>query len=481
MTARRLLMVSTLYVAPPVLAVGTLTDLDVWWHLRAGQWIVEHRAVPWTDPFSAYAAGQPWIAYSWLFEVLLHAIHSVSGLLGLVLLPSLLSLGIVAGLHALVRRARPGFAVEIGITGLGVAALLPLLIQPRPWLFSILFLIVELNLLLAFRESGDGRPLLLLPPIFALWANVHIQFVYGLALLALALVDGLVERWRLPPLPGRRGRVQPLVVTGMAALLATLATPYQVHLYRPVLDAMRLTAPFRYISELQAMAFRSPGDWIVLAFGLAAAFAIGWRRETGVLPIASLALACGVAFRAQRDVWLLIVVAAPILAAAARDGEKATPFAPSKGQVVTTVLVVGLLLTLILPWRASRSRLDARLAETLPVAAASVIEQRGYPGPLFNDYNWGGYLMWRLPHLRVSLDGRNTLHGDARVWRSVRAWSGLDGWQSDPELAAARLVVAETRFPLTALLRRDDRFQVAYEDRLAVVFVARVPVERATP
>ncbi len=57
-------------------------------------------------------------------------------------------------------------------------------------------------------------------------------------------------------------------------------------------------------------------------------------------------------------------------------------------------------------------RLEAALAETFPVAAAAFVKAHGYGGPVFNDYDWGGYLMWRLPHLSVSLDGRNTFRGD---------------------------------------------------------------------
>ena len=41
-----------------------------------------------------------------------------------------------------------------------------------------------------------------------------------------------------------------------------------------------------------------------------------------------------------------------------------------------------------------------------PARAAAFDESRGYGGPLFNDFNWGGYLIWRLPGLPVSVDGR---------------------------------------------------------------------------
>ena len=53
-TVRRLLIVIALYAIPAMLVMQPVQDLDIWWHLRTGQWIVEHRAVPVTDPFSSF-------------------------------------------------------------------------------------------------------------------------------------------------------------------------------------------------------------------------------------------------------------------------------------------------------------------------------------------------------------------------------------------------------------------------------------------
>src|SRR5919197_4765573 len=71
--ALRLLMLFALYAIPVVVALCPVAvpvlDPDIWWHLRVGQWVVEHGTVPQTDPFSQ--AGRPWVAYSWLYEVTL--------------------------------------------------------------------------------------------------------------------------------------------------------------------------------------------------------------------------------------------------------------------------------------------------------------------------------------------------------------------------------------------------------------------------
>jgi hypothetical protein len=89
---------------------------------------------------------------------------------------------------------------------------------------------------------------------------------------------------------------------------------------------------------------------------------------------------------------------------------------------------------------------------------------------MFNDFDWGGYLIWALPGHRVTLDGRINVSGAELFGRTETAWRGEGGWQSNPELAEARVVVARKSRPLTELLRKDPRFHLSYEDAVAVVF-----------
>ena len=59
----------------------------------------------------------------------------------------------------------------------------------------------------------------------------------------------------------------------------------------------------------------------------------------------------------------------------------------------------------------SNDDMKERVAKTFPVQAAEFVADKGYAGPLYNDFNWGGYLIWALPHLPVAIDGRtNSSH-----------------------------------------------------------------------
>lgn len=115
--------------------------------------------------------------------------------------------------------------------------------------------------------------------------------------------------------------------------------------------------------------------------------------------------------------------------------------------------------------------LEGQVIKFLPVHAVDEIKAKGYPGPLYNDFTWGGYLIWAL-RMPVSIDGRAAFYGDKSIDRSVESWSGQPDWASDPALKSAGIVLGPVSSPLIQLLRLDPHFKLVYEDKLAAVFVA---------
>ena len=113
----------------------------------------------------------------------------------------------------------------------------------------------------------------------------------------------------------------------------------------------------------------------------------------------------------------------------------------------------------------SAEHIRLETAKNFPMSAAEFVEENKYPGPLYNHFDWGGYLIWRLPHLQVSMDGRANVHGDQRIWKSLTTWEGGRDWASDPELSAARLIIASRDKALASLLYLDKRFTEVYHHR----------------
>ena len=80
------LLLTVFYAIPAIRCfyMAGFVDFDVWWHLRTGEWIMQHHALPHIEPFSSFAAGRPWNAYSWLFELLILQLFQQLGLTGIV-------------------------------------------------------------------------------------------------------------------------------------------------------------------------------------------------------------------------------------------------------------------------------------------------------------------------------------------------------------------------------------------------------------
>jgi hypothetical protein len=466
-------------VAEPVL------DPDVWWHLRVGQWVVEHRAVPVMDPFTQLGPTTPWVAYSWLYEVLLFGLYSAFGLAGIIAYRVVVSLLIVRAIHAFVTRIEPRYLVAISLSGAAVLALGGLFGE-RPWLVTILFSVITLHAIVVMRQPGVERlPLWVrtLPVLYVVWANVHIQFVYGLLLLAIACVAPWIDTrlgWTQAETAARpmSRRYRQLVGLAVLCCLATLVNPYGIRLYVVIVEYATQPGPFRFINELKALEFREPTDWVMLGLTAAACVVLGRRTTTAILPMLLIATAV-FAFRARRDLWFVVLADLLILGSAGpREVPERDRFTP--GPLGRVAILSGLaLLVVALAWLRdlSPARLEEAVARRFPVEAARFVAEEDYAGPLFNDFNYGGYLMWALPTMPVAIDGRTNLHGDARIERYGAVWSGLPGWEKDADLSTAGVIIAEKDQALVSLLRLDKRFRQVHEDDVAVVFVRKSRVK----
>jgi hypothetical protein len=456
--------------AVAVLAVmRSVVDPDLWWHLRTGEWIVQTGWVPTTDPFSTAGPDKPWVAYSWLFDLLVYGLYRALGLTGILVFRLVMTLAIVFAFQGLAARRGTQPLVAIILTAAATVALVPVLSE-RSWLFSILFTAITLRAILAFREGGGGRAVWLLPLVYVLWANIHIQFVYGLFLLGLACLAPPLDWTFGGPAPEPRVWRSLLVLTGLCAL-ATLVNPYGYRVYEAVWEAVTQPGPASFIDEMKAMEFRYPAEWSALLLAGAAAFALGRRERLSSFDVLFLVAASYCAFRAKRDVWFLILAALALVPPVARASARiSVPVlrTPAVRWGFFALLWIEIFAVCV-GWARGlhERRLREEVDRVFPVQAADAA--RGLqPGTVYNPFNWGGYLMWHLKGRRVALDGRCNLHGDARIVRIGQTWAG-EG--RDPDLAAAAVVIGESDSVLAAQLRNDPTFRLVYWDTLAVVFI----------
>ncbi len=452
-------------------ATGAIADPDIGWQLRTGEWIVQHHAFPHTDPFSRVDGGSPWQAYSWLFDLIVLKLYAWMNLRGLLIFTAAMMALIAAAVYHMTSRLQGDFTQRAVLT-IAVMFCLSRLSTPRPWLLTILFFALEMNILMHARRTGKSRELLWLPVLFALWANVHIQFIDGLLVLGIAAVEPLLERWWKPGTQGVPARK--LWLTLGACIAAACLNPYGPGIYKIAWQLGSQQGVLDTVSEMMALPFRTMGDFVLLFLALAAAGVLFRYRRLAPFETLMLAMAAVLSFRSRRDLWVMAITAGAILAAGLpvrpeREDRKNLPVWAVAFSCATAVLVFVASAVLL---HLNNGRLQEMLAEKMPVQAVEVVKERHYTGALFNNYDWGGFLIWNLRE-PVSIDGRAALYGDKAIGRSRDTWGGGAKWASDPDLQSAGVVIAPEGAALTQLLRTDTRFELTYEDKVAAVFVAR--------
>lgn len=485
----RHVMVAAAFLGIFAAASGAFLDPDTWWHLRAGEWMIEHGRILTHDPFSWTRLGRPWLDHSWLAEIGMYALWSAAGFGGL----SLAVAGIVTLAFVFVYLQTEGsvylrtFTVLLAALASGVHWLI------RPEVISLLLTAGFAYVLHRFRWTGINR-LWLLPPMMAAWANLHAGFIAGFLLLGGTLAGQIGGR-----LIGRQAEgtvrgpgVAWLAATAAACGAAALLNPYGVRLLLYPFQTASISALGEFIQEWASPNFHLAATQPFACLLLATFAAVGLSERR--IDLTDLVLFAGFAYLAlfaARNIALFALIAPPILTrhagpALVRAAERRPSLAPvldprfaprlpsprlaRLNWGLLAVIVVFALARGIVALRVTAD--DFALRNGLPVRAVAAVQDTLPPGRLFNPYDWGGYLIWKLyPRDRVYIDGRTDLYGDAFVREYFRLMSGQDAARPRFAEMGIRTVIVNSGAPLAALLRSEPGWTQLYRDAIASVFV----------
>jgi len=479
----RIVVLTALFSASAVyeaVHISSLSNGEMWWHLRAGFWILQNHVVPRTGLFSQYP-NLPWMASSWGYDLLLAAGYRLLGLRAIPLLLMAIKVTLAVVTFLLARTGRVGFWASVLLSAIAQYVMVNL--PPLPSVISIGFLGIELCLLMRSRRSGSVRSLYWLPVLFVAWANLDLQFVAGLVLLGLFVVavavEGALGKAGVPWIDDQIALLSMKQVGALAAcsFLATLANPYTIHLLPNVFRALYSDALFRYSAEMKSMSFRRPQEYVLMLLVMAAFLAIGRRRAVRIFELVALIAGTAIAFRIQRDAWMCVLPAVAVLASGfhARESEVEDSGAVRLWKpAAVAVLATFVLAALRLP---SQAALMGRVSQTFPVKACDYIRDNHLPAPLFNEYSWGGFLTWYLPEYPVAIDDRVDLYGDEMVTRDFDVTEGKTRLEADSTASAARTFVLRRQSGMTKAFTNlpalSAQYHLVYSDDLAAVFVRR--------
>ena len=452
-----------------------LCDGDTGWHIRTGELVIATGRAPVADPFSFTRPNQAWFAWEWLSDVIFARVWRGQGLGGVAALAGAL-IGLAATL-LLVRMLGSGTGLWLGIAAtMAAVSASSVHYLARPHVFSILLYTLALGILYRDRERRSHR-LWLLPPLTALWANLHAGFVAWLATLALLLAFGAVRReWKAMR---RHGALL------LLCSLASLVNPFGWRLHAHVVGYLNSPWILDHVQEFQSPHIRSEG-MLVFAALLLASVAVAARADAfeGLL-----VLVWGfLALRSARHVPFFAIVAAPVVAAATASAWKRLAALAPGGSPLGIFWELG-----------QEFGRAPRISVWLPVSALAAIAFApavGFPDTLFpvsavernlpqltprgtmprilTSDQWADYLIYRLyPRQRVFFDGRSDFFGPALGADYRKLMGGERPWRELLERYQFELALLPRDWALSETLDGEPGWQRVYEDPVAVLFAHR--------
>jgi hypothetical protein len=435
-----------------------LNDPDTFWHIAAGRWIWAHAAVPTTDPFSHTLQGAPWLAHEWLSELILAGAYGALGWSGVVALAALAAAASLALLmRALERVVRP--TVALGATAMAFF-LMAAHLTARPHTLALPILVAWAAAL--FRARDELRePSLLLLPLMVLWANLHGGFVVGLGIAGVLAVEAVLTA---PPGQERRAAIWGWGRFVALAALASLLTPQGIAGWWFPFKLMSLRFALSFVGEWHApiLGFYEP---LVLWLAVLLVFAAGVGLT---VPLSRVLMAAGLvaaALSQTRNAELLAVVTPVLLAASV-----GRLIRPSRAPAVLRARTVAAfaLFVVMASGAASLRGYPHENPAIAPTSALGAAKQAGLSGPVFNDYDFGGYLIFE--GVAPFVDGRIDLYGDDFM-RAYAAALAADGDALPRLLDRYRIAwtLLKPDEPAVATLDRDPAWERVYADAGAVV------------
>jgi len=480
-----------------LLTLLPLTDFDYFWHLKTGEYIVKLGALPQGDIFSFTYDNQPWVLHEWLFEVVLYSMFAWLGPFGVKLLTSTLAMAALGITYVTLKRFTATHSIAFGLL---LAACIPfgIGISPRPQLVTYVFFASFLYVLLSYKYFQATRFLFALPLLMVIWVNAHGGYLVGIMLLGLFVTcewaNYLIFSGRDA---AKKHQLLRLTAIAVATVAASAINPEFIGhwLYPFQVAGMDVT---RQISE-----WKSPGfqDWgtrtyllLVLAFFISYTY---MARKPDLTEFIIPAFFMLLGFIAIRHVPLATLTLMPFIAIALPQNCLAEIHAfrhrtklwqcykkwIGGGKQVghgehwlNWLLLLIIAISLAMYYPVYNARTTNQVNAILPVKAADFVRNAGITGHMFNSYNYGGYLIYRLyPDQKVFIDGRADMYGDDFVNEYVKIAKVQPGWEQAFDKYNIDYVITGINEPLPQLLRVRGDFRLVYADGHHSVLVRNVP------
>jgi hypothetical protein len=472
-----------LFLAGPFGWKGLLSDGDVGWHIRTGEYILDHHSVPRADLYSFSKPGAPWYAWEWLSDVIDASLYRAAGLKGVVLLAGLLIalFGTLLIRRMIWRDSHLFIAVIVGLLAIGASSIHFL---ARPHVFTLVLLSISVWMIESDMRK-QTKWIWLLIPMTVVWTNLHGGFLVVIALLGLTVVGGLFNGTWL-----RYG----LLTAACAA--ASIVNPYGIQLHIHVGEYLKSDWIRSFIQEFQSPTFRGESmmqfEALLLGGIVIAGFLLKQKRFAEALWILFFAHE---ALSSQRHVPIFALVASPLIAEQLstfwRDWtanlKKSSPLAIINQ--MSADFVDGFRRTSVWPALGAIALMfiGRPIAwpkdfpdEMFPTALIHAHESEIFNSRLLTTDQWADYLIFLNPSQKVFVDGRSDFFGPEIGNQFLHVTNGQADWKDIMQKWQFSLVLLPKESALVQLLQTQPEWRVEAQDDKHILLARKATSVPAT-
>lgn len=475
-----------LFVCVFSLGSNKIADFDIWYHIKTGEVILTHFAIPHHDIFS-YSAKEPWIAHEWLSQVILNLVYNAGGFRLIILFRALILCLIFGLLFRIVSRRAQTITHAIFSVALAIIVSAGSFLE-RPQLFSYLLFIFLYEQLILYGENKKNA-LWHIIPLFTLWVNLHSSFILGLFLILFFMAN---ESIKAVIHNEKSAKARHLCCLLLLCSLSSLINPNHVKMFLYPFETLLNKQHMDLILEWQSPDFHIVQMQFVELFifltiaGIAAA-----RSRVKGIELFLLFFFLHFALYSRRNLPFFAFVCAPVLAACLEDLMKAVENTASKisafrafyaldkkssVEIPALNALIFIFLIIFLITRVPRSNALNKTVHVkdFPVKAAQFLKSHPQPGHLFNEYDWGGYLIFTLyPQKKVFIDGRMDIHMKTTIPDYLKIMHYEKGWKKVIKKHNMCLFLLRRDNILSRILLKNKNFRVLYKDKTSIVLLKK--------
>lgn len=482
-------------------SIFTLCDPDYYWHLKTGEYIIQTWSIPNQDIFSYTMEGEIWVLHEWLFEIILYAIYSSFGEISIKFLTVSIAFLSIFSIFSISKKHSSSRIAFLAVLFLYPILFVPF-IAPRPQIISYIFFTFIIHSLFELKYFYNKTYLYYIPILMIFWVNLHGGYIVGIALLLIFYCTEFLNLWF------KTGCFKHAINTtkhlGLITIISIIATGVNPEFYQHLLypfQVMSMGTSLDFINE-----WKSPDFHIIFGKGYLIFIFIFFLTELLknkrsdfteiLLPLFFLMQG----FIAVRHIPITLLTITPflcknitIITSQENIQELFTKLnhpwlkkshstnlskdLGTKEYLFNWLILCSIILLFYMTPSAPHFQpyQDNKQAK-VPEEAVNFIENNHIEGHIFNNYDYGGYLIYRLfPKQKIFIDGRADMYGDEFVEKYISIYYGDANWEKNFDEYNIQYIISGNNAPLRQLVLARGDFKLVYEDEYHSVLLKNNP------